>query len=209
MLSFLRLKRRREVPDFIIDLYRQNYLDEDPARFLHQKFHEVNGYRFLKATEGLSVNTYPPGISFRKFKKIAPDILVDQRFRYGRHSVRRVMTADRIAHIQRVSVLIFLNNKLISSRCHFPHLAGDEKEELTALAKGKYFNGEGPDELENICLRGDNGVELFFRDFVSVSFHYLHRTPEATSTVDEIIRFVDERRTGEMERRQKELMERI
>ena len=201
--------RSKELPQFIVDVYSQNYMSEDPVRQLYSRLHEPNGYDLFRYDGDLQLKVFPPGIRYRKFRRLAPPVLFRERFVYDQDVVLRVLTYDQLAEIQRVTISVFLNDRLVSSMCHFPHLAQEDKSQLIKLARAKYFEGKGPQNLDRICVAGKNDVHLYLRDFVSVSFHYLHRTPELVSDIHRIVRWMNSQSQEETERRTKELMKKI
>lgn len=170
--------RSARVDPIILDSFRQNYIQTDPLDYFYDRL--TNHQKFTDIETGTSF-MFGPFKCGEKLKKVqgriqtlhterialSPDCMVDI-----------LLSIDRIENIRRVSVFYFMNKTLFGLKYYFPFIASEEIDFLLKLIMEKYVP-EMPDNASYFTrIKGANDIYIFLDQFVSVSYEFLHASPE-------------------------------
>ncbi len=208
-MNLLGFKHQDRLTKFMVDSFISNYIVEKPLRYFNDIIFSLNGNVVLNPDVAYNIGAFEPGVSFQFVKKNVKIIHKEKRKLDTQNKLEISMAIDNLADVFRISVYYFLNDSLFAMNYNFPFISKDEIEVINNLISEKYGIDNMDVNVDAKLIKGKNGVVIQVRNFVSLSYEFIHITPHITSIISKSFNEIENREAQEFQKIRKDFMEKV
>ncbi len=208
-MNFLGFKHQDRLTKFMIDTFISNYIIEKPLSYFNNMINTCNEKAELNQDLAYNIGAFEPGVSYQFVKKNVNIIYKAKRKLDSENKLEIAMAIDNLADVFRISVYFFLNDSLFAMNYNFPFISKDEIEAINNLIREKYGIDNIDVKVSPKLIKGKNSVVIQVRNFVSLSYEFIHITPYITNIISKSFDEVENREALEFQKIRKDFMEKV